>query len=79
MERSYTVGEFKARFSELLRRVEEGETVGITYGRSKRTVAVLAPAPVQKSKPRKLGRHAGKFRVRIGEDWKIEDDAFLGS
>lgn len=79
MNRSYTVGEFKARFPEALQAVEEGNTVAITYGRSKRTVAVLAPPPAPPEKPRKLGRHAGKFKVRLAEDWKMDDTSFLAS
>lgn len=79
MNRSYTVGEFKARFPEALRAVEEGNTVAITYGRAKRTVAVLAPPPKPPEKPRKLGRQAGKFRARLAEDWKLDDASFLDS
>ena len=46
MQRQYTVGEFKARFSEALHAVEQGDTVAITYGRAKRTVAMLTPPTV---------------------------------
>lgn len=79
MDHSYTVGEFKARFSEALQFVEAGETVAITYGRAKRTVAMLTPPSKVKPKPRKLGRHADQFKVRIADDWKLDDDSFLGS
>ncbi len=79
MSKTYTVGEFKARFSEALQAVEEGSTVAITYGRAKRTVAVLGPPPKAKKSPRKLGRHAGKFKARVAENWKLDDLSFLQS
>ncbi|MEM1221533.1 MAG: prevent-host-death protein [Verrucomicrobiota bacterium] len=79
MSRQYTVGEFKARFSEVLQAVEEGETVAITYGRAKRTVAMLTPPPKPKVKARKLGRYAQKFSAQIADDWKIDDEGFLNS
>ena len=50
MQRQYTVGEFKARFSEALHAVEQGDTVAITYGRAKRTVAMLTPPPKPEAK-----------------------------
>lgn len=77
MNRTYTVGEFKARFPEALRAVEAGNTVAITYGRAKRTVAVLAPPPERLKKPRKLGNYAGKFKARMAVDWKLDDESFL--
>lgn len=79
MEKSYTVGEFKARFSEIIQSVEEGNTVAITYGRSKKRVALVSPPPLPEKQPRKLGRHAGKFKARISKDWKMTDDSFLNS
>lgn len=46
------VGDFKSRFSEALEIVARGGTVGVTYGRSKKPVALLVP-PLQT--PEKLG------------------------
>ncbi|MGC6424176.1 MAG: type II toxin-antitoxin system Phd/YefM family antitoxin [Lentimonas sp.] len=79
MSRKYTVGEFKARFSEALQAVEEGDTVAITYGRAKRTVALLTPPPKPETQARKLGRFAGKFTATISDDWKLDDKSFLES
>lgn len=38
-----TVGELKARFADVLQRVKAGETVVITYGKEKQTVAAIIP------------------------------------
>ncbi len=76
MKQSYTVGEFKARFPEALNAVREGHQITITYGRSRRAVAVLSP-PQGSGRPRKLGRLSGKVKARIADSWKISDEEFL--
>ena len=78
MEKIFTVGEFKARFPEALEAVRQGERVHITYGRGRKTVAVLSP-PLAKKQPRKLGRLRGKIKVGIADDWNLDDTAFLDS
>lgn len=75
-----TVGEFKARFSECLKRIEQGEVVAITYGRKRDVVAMLVSPPSKNgSKKRKLGKFAGKFEVKFSPDWKITEDEFLSA
>ena len=76
MPKTLTIGEFKARLPEALALVEKGETVVVTYGRSKRPVAVFGPPP--RPKKRKLGLLEGKATVRIAPDWKITEEEFLG-
>lgn len=78
MEKVFTVGEFKARFSEALEAVRQGKQVQITYGRGRKTVAVLSP-PLAKKQSRKLGRLLGKIKVGIANDWKLDDGDFLNS
>lgn len=77
MKKSLTVGEFKARFSEVLSLVEEGTTIEVTYGRKRRAVAVLSPPP--SAKPRKLGKLKGRVQVSFAKDWKLTEEEFLGS
>lgn len=77
MQREYTVGKFKARFSEALQAVEKGDTISITYGRAKRAVAIFGPPPKPIQKPRKLGRYVGKFIARVSDDWAMDDKTFL--
>ncbi len=71
-----TVGQFKARFSDALASVAQGDSITVTYGRHKRPVAVFAPHP-EKPK-RKLGHLAGKVKVTISPDWEITEEEFFG-
>ena len=73
-----TVGEFKARFSEALALVSHGEAVSVTYGRSRRSVALLVPPPARKTR-RKLGLLAGKVKITVAPDWVLTDEEFLGT
>jgi prevent-host-death family protein len=38
------VGEFKARFSEILNQVKKGQEIVISFGKQRKKVAVLIPA-----------------------------------
>ena len=75
-----TVGEFKAKFSELLEKVLQGESIGITYGKSKKKVAALVPYKkyVQKQKF-KLGLLQGKASFKLNHDFKMTDEELLRS
>jgi antitoxin (DNA-binding transcriptional repressor) of toxin-antitoxin stability system len=70
------VGDFKARFSEALGIVARGGTVCVTYGRSKKPVALLSPPNSPKARP-KLGMLAGKVTFEISKDWSLSDEEFL--
>ena len=73
-----TVGELKAQFSEVLDKVEQGETVEILYGRAKRPVAQIVPMEKPKKKRRILGTyaHLGPF-IEV-DDGKITLEEFFG-
>ncbi|GAB4253602.1 MAG: hypothetical protein OHK005_20770 [Candidatus Methylacidiphilales bacterium] len=73
---AFTVGEFKARFSEALDRVARGERVAVTYGRSRQPVALLVPPP-KPAKPRALGMLAGKVKVRLAKNWTLSEEEFF--
>lgn len=77
MPTTFSIGEFKARLPEALELVKKGRTVTVTYGRSKRPVAVFGPprAPAK----RRLGHLVGKVRATVSADWELTDDSFLGS
>ena len=74
------VGELKAHFSEVLDEVKKGREIGISYGRSKETVAVLVRYDQYRNKKkRKLGILRGKGYAIFKDDFKMTDEEFLGS
>ena len=73
-----TVGQFKAHFSEVLDRVQQGEDIVISYGKKKEKIAVLVPFASYADKPhRTLGLLAGKASFATTDDFKISDDELL--
>ena len=75
-----TVGEFKAKFSEVLEKVLQGESIGITYGKNKKKVAALVPyKKLAKEKKFKFGLLEGKASFKIHDDFKMTDEEFLNS
>lgn len=74
-----TVGEFKSKFSKVLEKVLQGESVSITYGKSKKKVAALVPYKHLKKAKFKLGLLEGKASFKIHPDFKITDEEFLKS
>ncbi len=75
-----TVGQFKAKFSEVLEKVLQGESVGITYGKSKKKVAALVPYNKYFKQPQfKLGLLESKASFKIHADFKITDGELLRS
>jgi prevent-host-death family protein len=73
-----TVSEFKARFSEALDAVRDGETIVVSYGRNHRKVAAMVPySELKSSKKRPLGLLKSKARVNFGRDFALTDDDFL--
>lgn len=74
--KTMTVGEFKTRFSQVLKDVENGEKIGITFGRKKEVKALLVPNE-EKREPRKLGILADKGKVTFKDDFKMTEEEFL--
>lgn len=75
-----TVGQFKAKFSEVLQKVLQGESVGITYGKNKKKVAALVPyKKATQGNKIKLGLYKGKFSFKIKKGFKMTDEEFLNS
>ncbi|HYZ72639.1 MAG TPA: type II toxin-antitoxin system prevent-host-death family antitoxin [Chthoniobacterales bacterium] len=75
--KTMTVAEFKARFSEVLDAVRQGESIAVTYGRSKRTIAVFQPPTKEKKKARPVGLLEGKVSFKVGPDFEIDDSELL--
>ncbi len=77
--KTVTIGELKARFSELLKEVQEGEEIEVAFGKKKEVVAYLVPKSYKRSKPRKLGILQHKGKVRFADDFKITEEEFKGA
>jgi len=75
--KSLPVGEFKAHFSEVLEKVQQGESIGVLYGKSKKPVAKLVPIAKPKKKKRKLGILEGKVKFVFADDFKMTEEEFI--
>lgn len=75
--KSLPVGEFKAQFSEVLELIQQGESVGVLFGKSKKPVAKLVPMTEPKKKKRKLGILDGKMNVVFADDFKMTEEEFI--
>ena len=78
--KTFTVGEVKSKFSEVLDMVQEGEEIYITYGKNKKVVAQIVPVKKKPGKKkRKLGALKGKVKVTFHGDWHMTDEELLHS
>jgi len=73
-----SVGELKTKFSDVLKRVQAGEEIGIAYGKNKEVVARLVPKTAIKQSKRKIGILNKKSKVVFSEDFQLTTDQFLG-
>ena len=71
------VGELKTRFSKILEEVRRGEKVGISYGRSKKPIAMIVPYIEQGKTERKIGILDGKTRIELSDDFKMTTEELL--
>jgi antitoxin (DNA-binding transcriptional repressor) of toxin-antitoxin stability system len=72
-----TVGEVKTHFSEVLKKVEAGQEVAITYGKKKEIKAMLVPHKPKKQK-RKLGLLKRNGTVTFTGGHNTTEKEFLG-
>jgi prevent-host-death family protein len=76
--KSIGIGEFKAQFSSVIKEVQEGHPIAITYGKKRTKLAVLVPYDQYvKSAKRTIGVLQGKASYHIHDDFTITDEAFL--
>jgi prevent-host-death family protein len=77
---TFTIGELKARFSEVLGQVRQGKEIVISYGKKREKVAVLLPYSHYRAKPeRELGLLKDRGHYVIHEDFKVSDEEMLTS
>lgn len=73
--RTMAVGELKARFSEVVEAVKNGEEVVISYGKKKQNIAVLVPYETYKHRNSiKLGSLAKTVKVRFEADFEMSEE-----
>ena len=78
--KTLAVGEFKTHFSEALEDVRHGKTVGVSFGRKGRLVAVLAPPKlVLHQGGVTLGSLKKKASFRTKPTFKISEQDLLPS
>ena len=76
--KSIAVGEFKALFSSVIKELQEGHPITITYGKKRTKLAVLVPYDQYvKSAQRQIGVLQGKASYDMHDDFKMTDEAFL--
>lgn len=75
-----SIGELKARFSDVLGQLREGQEIVISYGKKKEKVAVLVPYSNYKGRSeRRLGLLEDRGRCIIHENFKMSDEEILNS
>lgn len=74
------VAEVRSNLSAILKEIESGSEIGISFGRRRQTIAVIVPiAEYKRIRERKLGSLVGKVTVEFSENWKMTDEEFLKS
>jgi prevent-host-death family protein len=72
--KTVAVAEVKTHLSSLLKEVESGQEIAISFGKKKETIAVIIPYDTyRKSKKRELGTLKGKVTVEFKADYAMTD------
>lgn len=74
-----TVGQFKSKFSDVIKHVLQGKEVAVSYGKKKDTIGVFVPFKTYKKKKIKLGIWKGKGSFKLAKDFKMTEEEFLKS
>ncbi|MFW6363426.1 MAG: type II toxin-antitoxin system Phd/YefM family antitoxin [Spirochaeta sp.] len=76
--KTLAVGEFKTHFSEILKEVESGEKIIITYGRNKKSVAALIPiSDFNQNHAIKIGL-LKEHKISLSDDFEMTEEEFIG-
>ena len=68
----------KTHFSSVLKEVEAGNEIAITFGKKKQTIAVIIPYKKwKKNQKRQLGTLEGKMSVDFSEDFSMTDKELI--
>lgn len=75
-----TIGELKTNFSEVLKKVRNGQKIVISYGKKREKVAVIVPYSSYVSTPeRSLGLLEDRAGCIIHDDFEISEKEMLAS
>ena len=73
------IGELKAHFSDIVKEVQNGEEIVISYGKKRQNVAVLIPYSVYRQTNKiKLGQLQGRASAVFAEDFKMAPTELVG-
>ncbi len=72
-----TVGDLKARFSEVIQEIRAGEEIAVAFGKKREIVAYLIPKSARKLVKRQLGILQDKGKVTFADDFKMTAEEFL--
>ncbi len=75
--RTMTVGDLKARFSEVIQEIRAGEEIAVAFGKKREIVAYLIPKSARKPVKRQLGILQDKGKVTFADDFKMTAEEFL--
>jgi prevent-host-death family protein len=76
--KSLTVGEFKTQFADVVRDIQNGHPIVITYGKKRTKLAVLIPYDqYMHVTERRLGILQDKASYHLQDDFKMTDEEFL--
>jgi len=76
--KTFSVANAKTSFSTLMKDVEAGNEIAITYGKKKDIIAIIIPYDKwKKNRKRQLGKLEGKMSVTFSDDFVITDKELL--
>ena len=76
--KTFSVAHVKTNLSSILKEVESGEEIAISFGKKKDDSCNSVIQAYKQSKKRKLGTLGGKMTVEFREDYKMSDKELLG-
>jgi prevent-host-death family protein len=78
--KSLQLAKAKTHFSSVLKEVEAGNEIAITYGKKNQAVAVIIPYEKwKKNQKRQLGTLEGKMSVTFAENFAMTDEELINS
>ena len=76
--KTFAASKISTGFRDILPFIQRGERINISYGRAKKTVAVLVPFAESNNASRKIGILEGKASFSEVGNGKITEEEFLG-